>query len=449
MSRRLFWQLSFSLLTVSLFLFSSLHHFSVEVTTGMTEISQHDQGVLKQLAEQADKRFGETGEDGIKELTNLIQKDHGVWSALVTANNQIISGQQIPHRLKDKLGFQRQVYWPVHQFMGNVLIGLPVSRHGAIFVIELPEPMRPKVDTSLIHNLLTIVVPSFIMLFFCWLAYRYLMRPLEALNQGAQKLAQGDLSARVLPEIAHKRKDELTQVAASFDDMASRIEGLVNSQRQLLGDLSHELRTPLTRMGLAVDLIKKGDEQADQQLPRLERELEQVHCLVEDALTLAWLDSEPELPRDDAFDLSTLLDLIVEDAEFEFPERKIVRVYDNGLTIENSSQQVLAQTIENVLRNALKYSPPKKSVQVICGVDDNSYRLIVSDQGEGVPESCLEKIFEPFFRTDRARSREQGGFGLGLALCKRQITALGGSIVAKVNAAGGLDIVIVIPSSAQ
>lgn len=446
MSRRLFWQLSFSLLAVSLIIFSSLHHLSYEVTIGMTEISEDSQERLKSLAKEASERFKAEGAQSVLQLTEQVGIDLNTWSALVTADNTIISSQPIPEALKSKIGFQRYVYWPVHEFMENVLIGIPLEKHTGTFVIELPREMYPKVDTDLVHNLLTIVIPSLIILIFCWIAYRYLMRPLEALNQGTLKLASGDLSARVLPSLPDNRKDELTQVAESFDSMAARVERLVHSQRQLLGDLSHELRTPLTRIGLAIDLSKNDQSEVAKQLPRLEREVAQIHSLVEDALTLAWLDGEPAIPRDVSFNLSTLLDLIIEDAEFEYPNRLIERNYEKSLLIQGSSQQILSQSIENILRNALKYSTEDQPVKLSCECENAFYRLVVSDQGIGVPEDCLEKIFEPFYRTDKARSREQGGFGLGLALCKRQITAIDGSINASINRSGGLDIEILIPT---
>ncbi|WP_415898052.1 ATP-binding protein [Neptuniibacter sp. QD57_21] len=445
MSRRLFWQLSFSLLAVSLIIFSSLHHLSYEVTIGMTEISEDSQERLKSLAKEASERFETEGAKSVLQLTEQIEKDLNTWSALVTADNTIISSQPIPEALKSKIGFQRYVYWPVHEFMENVLIGIPLEQQTGTFVIELPRGMYPKVDTDLVHSLLTIVIPSFIILIFCWIAYRYLMRPLEALNQGTLKLASGDLSARVLPNLPDNRKDELTQVAESFDSMAARVERLVNSQRQLLGDLSHELRTPLTRIGLAIEICRDDQEKSKELLPRLQREVDQMHQLVEDALTLAWLDGDPEVELSEAFNLATLLDLICDDALFEYSGRILIRNYAQTLNVSESSQQALSQALENVVRNAMKYSPADQPVELTCFEKGNELNICVSDRGPGVPENDLVKIFDPFFRTDKARSRDVGGAGLGLALCQRQIQMLGGSIKASLNPYGGLDINIKLP----
>lgn len=445
MSRRLFWQLSFSLLAVSLFIFSSLHHLSYEVTIGMTEISEDSQERLKSLAKEASERFETEGAKSVLQLTEQIEKDLNTWSALVTVDNTIISSQPIPEALKSKIGFQRYVYWPVHEFMENVLIGIPLEKQIGTFVIELPRQMYPKVDTDLVHNLLTIVIPSFIILIFCWIAYRYLMRPLEALNQGTLKLASGDLSARVLPNLPDNRKDELTQVAESFDSMAARVERLVNSQRQLLGDLSHELRTPLTRIGLAIEICRDDQEKSKELLPRLQREVDQMHQLVEDALTLAWLDGDPEVELIEEFNLATLLDLICDDAIFEYSGRELIRNYPQTINVSGSSQQALSQALENVVRNAMKYSPDDQPVELTCSEVGGAMQICVSDRGQGVPVKDLVKIFDPFYRTDTARSRDVGGAGLGLALCQRQIQMLGGSIAASLNSYGGLDININLP----
>jgi two-component system sensor histidine kinase PfeS len=445
MSRLLFWQLNISFLAVSLITFSSLHYVSALLTVSMTELSADHQSFLTAYAQRAEILKLQGNTEGLLSLTQEIKEELDVWSGVITIDHHIIASEPVPSRLN--LGFQRHVYWPVHHFMKDVAIGIEIADRQASFVIELPSYMYPHANTALIHNLLTFVVPSLLMMLFCWGVYCYLMRPIEALNKGTIKLAKGELSARVLPELSSKRHDELTRVAASFDSMADRIERLVNSQRQLLGDLSHELRTPLTRISLAIEICKGDDEKSELLLPRLEREVGQMHSLVENALTLAWLDSDPVFEREDEFNLATLLELVIEDAEFEFSNREIKADFSKKLVIYGSSQQILSQCIENVLRNALKYSPENKAVLISCTENESDFRLSISDFGMGVAPDHLDRIFEPFFRTDKARSRELGGFGLGLALCKRQMRALGGDIWAQLNEPSGLSIHFTIPQA--
>ncbi|WP_286238877.1 ATP-binding protein [Neptuniibacter halophilus] len=448
MNRRLFWRLNFSLLALSLILFSGLHHLSSRITLGMTEVSADNQTRIRELALEIEGALLQGDEARVLQVQQRIRREYGVWSGVRLADHRLLADQPIPEVLRPRLGFQRQVNWPVHPFMQHLLIGEPFTRSGGSFILQLPRSMYPQGNTALVHSLLTIILPSLIMTLFCWLAYRYLMQPLEAMNKGALRLADGDLSARVLPDIRRRRADELTRVAISFDRMADQVEQLVSSQRQLLGDLSHELRTPLTRLALALEISETEPKRIGELQPRLKRELAQMHQLVEDALTLAWLEGEPEIETGDAFNLTTLLDLICEDAGFEFPGRQIRRDYPAQLPLRQSSQMALAQTLENALRNALKYSPEDEPVRVSCCSREGEYRVTISDRGPGVPEAYLEKIFDPFFRTDKARSREVGGFGLGLALCKRQVRLLGGEIRAELNTAGGLDIVLTLPAGA-
>lgn len=447
MSRRFFWQMVCGLLCVALLLFSVAHEAAFSIASWMREIKPADQSTLRHYSEQAEQAFVTGDREGLLQLTRDIEQTLGVWSAIQAADGTLHTHKALPDDLAEMIGFQRHIYWPVHAFMTRVMIGFPLQE-GNSFVIELPQSMHPRPNTAVVHTLLTLVVPSLVLIIFCWLLYRYLMRPLEALNQGTLKLAAGDLDARVGPQIPRQRRDEITQLAGSFDSMAERLQRLVTSQRQLLGDLSHELRTPLTRIELALELCRDDKTCAGDIVDRLSRETGLMHQLVDDALTLAWLDGEARIVRTDSFNLSTLLDLLCEDAAFEYPDHIIRKDYAAECPVVNSNQRALAQSIENVLRNALKYSPVGSEITLCCELTgDQKYRIEISDQGQGVAGEQLEKIFKPFFRTDKARSREQGGFGLGLALVKRQLEAIGGSVRAEQNVPQGLRVILLFPAT--
>lgn len=444
MTRRFFWLMLGSLLLVALVLFSVLHEVSLQVTTYMTRVDTAHQQQLSHYMAPAELAL-QQGERKAEQLTLRIAEELSVWTAIRTAEGKLLSAYPLPVSLTESIGFQRRLDWPIHPFMTNVVIGLPLAG-GASLMIELPEYMHPKPNTASVHQLLTLVLPSVVLLLFCWWLYRYLMKPLEALNQATLRFAAGDLTARVNSGISGRRRDEITQLISSFDAMAARIQRLVSSQRQLLGDLSHELRTPLTRLELAMSLSEQGEVEAREALSRSRREVEFMNALISDSLTLAWLDSDPVLKNEDAFNLATLLDLICDDAEFEYPQHSILRNYSD-LPIANTNQQALAQSVENVLRNALKYAPAQHPIVVECLlIAEGQYQLSISDQGPGVDSSHLQQIFDPFFRTDKARSRTEGGFGLGLALVKRQVESLGGEVYAEVNHPHGLRVVFNLSS---
>lgn len=167
--------------------------------------------------------------------------------------------------------------------------------------------------------------------------------------------------------------------------------------------------------------------------------------LVEDTLTLAWLENEsPELRHEDV-DLVGLLEVIAEDTEFEYPDRKLRLELPEELDVANSSEKALNMALENIIRNAMRHTPVGGLVTVKVEVDESHCQVCILDQGEGVPEELLDMIFKPFFRVDKARKRGQAGFGLGLALAKRQINGIGGSISARNHSDTGLMMSITIP----
>ena len=429
---------------VALLLFSTMHFLSGYVTKKMMVIEPVHQKTLQEYAKRAGDLLAIEHEPGLLSLLQEVNDNHQSWAGVLHYERGLIKVAPIPLHLATNFGFPRKITWPVHAFLASALIGIPLNQSGDMLILELPQPMYPNKQTaSWLHYALTLYLPSFILMVFCWGLYRYLMHPLEALNRGALTIASGDLSMRIPHAIAGK-KNELGEVANSFNSMAKRVEKLVLSHRQMLGDLSHELRTPLTRMELALQ-EGSGAGANEDFTSRLRYELQQMNELVEDALTLAWLDSDPDLKCVESLNLSVLLDLICDDAEFEFPSLTIERVYRSDCHIQNTNQRVLSQCIENVLRNALKYSPSGGTVRVACEQSEGVYTLKVMDEGCGVPEGLCEQIFDPFFRVDQAEQRK--GFGLGLALSKRQIQGVGGDIHASNHPDGGLIMTLIIPNT--
>ncbi len=137
---------------------------------------------------------------------------------------------------------------------------------------------------------------------------------------------------------------------------------------------------------------------------------------------------------------------IIDDARFEFFDRRIQACLPDVAPIEGSNNRVLGQAIENVVRNALRYTPQGGQIDVELTKFQGHFQLTIADQGPGVPDDCLENIFQPFFRVEKERGKDSGGFGLGLALAKRQIEAMSGSISAANQPQGGLLITIILKS---
>jgi len=442
-SHKLLWQLMLSICLGSIILFAALHHISYFLASHLTIISSANQSLINKYAQQAATLYHHQQHHELDQLFATIAAQHDAWSGMIPNTSTLVTNKPLPADLFDSINFQRKPQWPIHEFMQDVVLG--VKTPSGLFVMELPTAMRPTPNIALIKVLLTIFLPSILLCIFCWGLYLHLMRPLNALKKSSIALSNGDLEARIPLRIAN-REDSIALVANAFNQMAARIQTLVGYQRQFLHDLSHELRTPLTRLELAVDLAHEKDTNNFALQPRFKKDIEQMKELVEDTLTLAWLETEPEVKCNDSFNLSTLLDLICEDALFEYPKRVITRHYPQQILIHNTNQRALAQSIENILRNALKYSQAPNAVIIQYSADERGqHNLEIIDRGIGIHPHELAHIFKPFYRTDKARSRKAGGAGLGLALTQRQINALRGEVSAQCNVDSGLTVRLMLP----
>ncbi len=282
-----------------------------------------------------------------------------------------------------------------------------------------------------------------------FLLARHLTRPIRDLRDASTRLAAGDFDIDVSERVAG-RGDEIAALARDFDTMASRLKGLLDAQRQLLRDVSHELRSPLSRLQIALELLRKrlGNGGAPE-LARIDHEARVLNELIAQALTLARADGTAAEIRRQALDLGAILQAVVRDADFEGSERGV------GISLQlgtadanyNGDKALLYSAFENVVRNAVRYTADESTVHVILDDSSSGFQIRVRDAGPGVPEARLGDLFKPFVRVDESRAREQGGFGLGLAISKHAIDRHGGSISARNHADGGLEVTIELPTS--
>jgi len=282
-----------------------------------------------------------------------------------------------------------------------------------------------------------------------YLLARYLTSPIVRLREATQKLAAGDLSARAGVPTAG-RHDETAELMRDFDRMAERIENLVAAQNRLLTDISHELRSPLARLNVALELARqRSGSEAASALERIDRESTRLNEMIQRLLTLARLESGEDQLEKCPVDLEQLVREIAKDASFEAQSRRShveVHIADNCLVDGNPS--LLHSAIENVVRNAIRYTEAGTSVHIHLERTDAAPAeaiVRVSDSGPGVPEEALDKLFRPFYRIDDARRRQTGGVGLGLSITARAVELSGGSVEARNRTQGGLIIEIRLP----
>jgi len=388
---------------------------------------------------------------------DLKKKENTMVAILKTTPHWLVGG--IEKELFDgvvDLTIGRHLDYPIHLYFSyNPVMKVPVPDSEYNLMIQLPQRMRPGVYWHVLNSCIRLGFPIFLVALICLFIYRHIIAPLRVMQRATHQISQGDFDVRLQSDLGN-RGDEFSDLANSFDQMAERISLLMQRQRQLIQDISHELRTPITRIKLVLN-----DSDANPAFSRVEQEVNGMQSLLEDTLTLSWLNNQESnnyktvLVED--VDLTSLIEAVVDDAGFEFPNHELILLIPNTFIIKNSNHRSIGQAIENIIRNAMKYSDEGTQVEVkLFSVkqDDNTswVSITISDQGRGIESKYLEEIFQPFFRIDSARvkslSTEQEkpeGYGLGLALSKRQIESVGGKLYAEHKKPCGLRFVIELP----
>ncbi|MCY1492454.1 Sensor protein PfeS [compost metagenome] len=391
-------------------------------------LSTEARQVLGGYAREAEEAWRRGGEDGVDEWLATMRGREAGWIAVIDGRLQSLASQPLGIDEAGRLTFLRGLDWPMsRRSRGLPYIGIPFPGHptDGRLVIQLPERFKPGGFSPMLRLVTHGLVPGGLALLLCVLLYRQLIHPLARLREHANALRGDDLGSGAAREVS-RRRDELGELGRAFDHMAGRLSGHIAFQRQLLRDLSHELRTPLSRLRVAAE----SDLPAEVLRQRLERDVEVMQRLVENTLELAWLDTErPRLPMED-ISVPSLWELLVEDACFEtgwpaarfqldLPAECSVRGHLNGL----------AKALENLLRNAIRHSPEGGSIRLSGEREGDYWHLRLQDQGPGVAEADLERIFLPFTRLSDARSGE--GFGLGLSIARSAIRLQGGELWAE------------------
>lgn len=267
-------------------------------------------------------------------------------------------------------------------------------------------------------------------------------RPVRRLHWAMQRAAEGDLDVRIAGELG-SRRDEIGALAQQFDTMAERITGLIGRQKRLFHDVSHELRSPLARISIAVALAQKNPQKTPELLERIDRDVQSLDALVDELLTYARLDDNAPMAFE-VLDIVPLVEEVVDDANFEGQARGMRVQLDSPPEVAvNAHVDTLMRAIENLIRNAIRYSPDKSTIEVRIAPESERTRITVADHGPGMPPEEIERMFDPFVR---GKNQATGnGFGLGLAIAKRAVERHGGTLSAANRPGGGLVMTIDLP----
>ncbi len=337
-----------------------------------------------------------------------------------------------------------------------VMAAQPVPTDRGVFVFAGAILRTSPLAASYTRKTKLLLVASvfFITGLFCYGLAVFLAAPVGKIRRAAQRIAGGDLTARVERNRFPRGHDEIAGLAQDFDAMAERMESLVAAQNRLLGDVSHELRSPLTRLNLSLELARRGDETKRLlAFDRIEREATRLDALIGELLTLSRLENGLRAENlNKIVDLSLLAREVALDADFEAQNAgRGVRVtfsgVQEGVNVRGDAE-LLRRALENIARNAARHSEEGTAVEISLQMEREQWIMGARDHGPGVPDAELEAIFRPFYRVEDARERAgtDRGTGLGLAIAERAASAHGGKISAKNAPGGGLQVEIALPA---
>jgi len=266
---------------------------------------------------------------------------------------------------------------------------------------------------------------------------RRLSRPLERLTEAARRLGGGDLSARAPAPGARTRwwrrhyapPDEIAELTRAFNEMAERVERLVRGQKELLANVSHELRSPLARLRMALALLPR-DSATEARLADAERDLAELDGLIDDVLATARLEATGLPTRLAEFDVGALLAGLAERARHDpAVAGQAVRVSEGPRLTLVADEALLRRALWNLVENAAKYGAPP--ITLAAARDGDRVALSVADEGPGIAPQARERVLDPFYRLDTARTpggAAPAGVGLGLTFARRVAEVHGGGI---------------------
>lgn len=290
--------------------------------------------------------------------------------------------------------------------------------------------------TKIAHDRLLMMLTAGMIAVF-WTAHRVMtraLRPLRALQEGVQRIAAGDLDVA----LENRTRDEFGALTGAFNTMAARVKEMVKARDQLLTDVSHELRSPLTRLKVALALLPDSAKKA-----QAESDTAEMEAMITELLEFERL-RDPRALRTEPTDLVALARAAAAPFADGPPGVRVVAAPDSiALDVDADGMRTV---LRNLLGNAVKYAlPDSREIELSVRREEASVVLSVADDGPGIPDDDLPRLFEPFFRVDRSRSRKTGGYGLGLSICKRIVEAHGGHIAAANNPGRGARVTVTLP----
>ncbi|WED44136.1 two-component system sensor histidine kinase CpxA [Legionella cardiaca] len=451
--RSLYWKIFLSFWLATILIIITTAWVTSEIAQ-KSSIPARERVFMDSYANAAVATFESGQHLALKKWLNQIGTSRKMTLYLLSSTGEII-GNQIPPEVVKQISnnlVNEELDDGLLKF-GDIIVSheiLSTSGHAYRLVAVSEKPLAHFVEIPWAGLTIRLAIAIIISGLICYLLSVYLTQPLRSLRMAAKSIATGQLSTRVGRVKGHYR-DEIAELSGEFDRMAEQLEAIINSKERLLQDISHELRSPLARLQIAIELgRKKAGELAETEFARMEVECLRLNTLIGEILEFARLDKSFTQLHRTTVNLPDLLTQIINDANFE------LRSNQPGVFLQEKQncdlfldERLIHRAIENIIRNALRYSAPNPKVHISLHFDDKHSQIYIdiADNGPGVPEEQLEKIFNPFYRVDTSREKKTGGYGLGLSIAQQAVKLHHGFIHAMNRQEGGLLVRISLPLS--
>ena len=366
-----------------------------------------------------------------------VQETFGVRMSLLEQDSEELNDFSVDN--KQDLANGRVIGFDVEESEGDERYYYQLTDSNWILKIgPIEQPAFEPYVLLMVFGILSLLLATVI---FLWI--RPLWQNLSSLDRAAKAFGAGDFSART----EQRRLNPVKSLSTTFNQMAGRVQALISSHKDLTNAVSHEIRTPLARMRFGLEMLETADNERDKQrfAQEMATDIDELDALVGELLTYARFErAKPQMHLDQHIIVPWFQQQIQRAQKLS--DHVEITLHHEGISLAQSAQfedRLLARALSNLLRNGLQYA--RSQVHVSLKKKDDGLHIIVEDDGIGIPASEREVIFDPFKRVDESRSRETGGFGIGLAIVKQVADWHQGEVTVNGSTLGGARFVFVLP----